>query len=79
MNWRIRMKKRHALFVLVATCSAISYLFGFIAHAETVRGEEGLHFLNLFFVHQDFQNLASSLGNRRATATASGTLKFMPA
>ena len=41
MNWRIRMKKRHALFVLVATCSAISYLFGFIAHAETVRGEEG--------------------------------------
>lgn len=40
MNWRIRMKKRHALFVLVATCSAISYLFGFIAHAETVRGEE---------------------------------------
>ena len=33
MNWRIRMKKRHALFVLVATCSAISYLFGFIAHA----------------------------------------------
>ena len=34
-------EKRHALFVLVATCSAISYLFGFIAHAETVRGEEG--------------------------------------
>ena len=35
MNGRIRIKKRHALIAVIATCSAVSFLFGFAANAET--------------------------------------------
>lgn len=41
MTGRIRIKKRHALLALLATCSAVSFLFGFIAHAQTISGEDG--------------------------------------
>lgn len=37
----IRIKKRHALLAAIATCSAVSFLFGFMAHAETIGGVEG--------------------------------------
>lgn len=39
MTGRIRIKKRHALLAVIATCSAVSFLFGFMAHAETGSGE----------------------------------------
>lgn len=35
MTGQIKIKKRHALLAVIATCSAISFLFGFMAHAET--------------------------------------------
>lgn len=41
MIWRIRIKKRHVLFALIATCYAVSFLFGLMAHAVTISGENG--------------------------------------
>lgn len=34
----VRVKKRHVLLAVIATCSAVSFLFGFMAHAETRDG-----------------------------------------
>lgn len=65
MIWRIRIKKRHALFALIATCSAVSFLFGFMAHAETIGGEEGRYEAG------DILEVATGLGD------GYGTLEFI--